>query len=215
MKSRLIAFACLAALLVLAGYWWFSGPDGPGGVNKGIQALREAAPGLEFDAELGADLSLKGVELVQGEEGRPLWRLKARSAKYEGNRSVVRVEDVNITYYSSNSDQLVVTSPLGEIRQELGDARLWPEVTARFGENFLTARQLDYDGQAGVMVLTGDVMLDGPQMSCNATRMSFYLANSTIVADNGVTAVVTTAMGAMGASGDAGNATSKEDGEKE
>ncbi len=207
MKSRIIAFACVTALLVLAGYWWFSGPDN---VGKGIQALREAAPGLEFDAELGADLSLKGVELVQGQEGRPLWRLKARSAKYEGNRSVVRVEDVTITYFFSNDDQLVVNSPLGEIRQEEGDARLWPEVTARFRENFLTARQLDYDGQDGVMVLTGDVTLDGPQMSCNATRMRFFLANSTIVADNGVTAVV-----AEGVVVGAGNATSKDDGEKE
>ena len=141
-----------------------------------------------------------------------MWRLKAHSAKYEGNRSVVRVEEVKITYFSTDNDQLVVESPLGEVRQERGDARLWPEVKARFGENTLTANQLEYDGQGEVVVLTGDVMLDGPQMSCNASRMRFFLANSTIVADNGVTAVVTTAMGAMGG---AGNATSNEDGEKE
>ena len=98
-------------------------------------------------------------------EGRPVWRLKARSAKYEGNRSVVRVEDVEITYFSPDNGQLVVESPLGEVRQERGDARLWPEVKARFGENTLTASQLDYNGQDAVVVLTGNVLLEGPEIA--------------------------------------------------
>ena len=62
---------CLCMRCRLARFWRvFGGFSGPDGVGKGIQALREAAPGLELDAELGTDLSLKGVGVGSG-HGRP------------------------------------------------------------------------------------------------------------------------------------------------
>ena len=180
-------------LLVAGGGFWYLYLE-----NKTVDRLERAAKEiakeageLDIQADVGVDLSLKGIKLSHGKEGQLHWKLTAQKAKYLQDQSEVQVEQPEIVYFFENDDrQLSVKAAKGLIEQEKEKARLWPEITARYGDMRLRADELEYSGKERELVLRGNVQLETPKLSCQAVEMRYGLERNDITARNGIHATI-------------------------
>lgn len=173
----------LAVVLLAAGYVAWS-------LFSARQAVEEAADAV---GDVDVDVSMQGVELSRGAEGRAEWRLKAEGADYLQDEGLVRVDNPRIVYYlEDGGDEVVVTAKSGELNQETDTARLWPDVTIFSGPTTVTADRLDYAGADRDIVLTGDVRIDRPGMVMTAPDVRLDLKTNDISASGGVRAELAT-----------------------
>lgn len=144
---------------------------------------------LNVKAEVDVDLSLKGIELSHGKEGQLHWKLTAKRAQYLQDQGVVEVTEPKISYHFVDDNKtLEVVAAQGRIEQQNERARLWPEVTAEYGENTLRADELEYEGERRELILSGNVQLMGPKLNCYAARMRYMLKTNDIIVEDGVKA---------------------------
>jgi len=175
----------LIALLALAAVAGWS-------VYSAKQAVKQA---LEAVEDLQVDVSMQGVELSRGAEGRTEWRLVADGARYAQDTGLAQVDNPRIVYYlgetggeAGGDDQRIVevNATSGEVDQESGGARLWPDVAITSGSTLVLAERLDYDGAQRSIVLTGTVRMMRPGLSLVAPKVTMDLKTSDIFAEGGV-----------------------------
>ncbi len=180
-------------LLVAGGVIWYLYLESTtvDKIEKAAKEIAKEAGDLDVQAEVGVDLSLKGIKLSHGKEGQLHWKLTAQKAKYLQDKNQVLVDSPNIIYFFENEDkQLNVKAANGLIEQDKEKARLWPEITANYGDMSLRADELEYSGKDRMLVLRGNVQLENPKMSCRADQMSYSLKNNDIKAENGIHATI-------------------------
>lgn len=179
----------LAVVLILVGA---SGAYIYNSVKQQAEQVADAVANAEVD------VTLKGVELSQGEGGRAKWRLKADDAEYAKDSGIVKLTKPQVTYFpeaDGREDDVVVTASEGEVNQQNGNARLWPDVVIVSGPSTVYADQLDYDGKKREILLTGDVKLDRDGMRMYSKHLTMDLKTNDIVATKGVEAYLSTTSG--------------------
>lgn len=185
---RVLFFGLLILLAALGGvwYWWVQEK-----AAQHMQQTAERVAGVELQAELDVDLSLKGVTLSQGEKGELHWELKAEKAQYVQEKSMVEVTSPVISYKVTGGEtMLTVQAPKGAIWQDQERARLWPDVRATYEQNVLTASELLYNGEQRSLELHGEVTLSGPRFVCRTAVLRYLLQEDVILAENGVDATL-------------------------
>jgi len=181
---RWLPWVLLAALAVAAVGGW--------SVYQTRKALERAAELLD---DVDVDVSLRGVELSRGADGRTEWRLKADGAHYAQDTGVVAVDNPRIVYYlNDGTGEVAVNATSGEVNQASGDASLWPDVDIVSGPNRALAERLDYHSADRQLVLTGTVRLSRPDMTLDAPRVVLDLDTNDIHADGGIESVLTGAL---------------------
>lgn len=184
MGKRLVLLAALLVGGLGFGVWaWMS-------QNQTVQKIQEVAKDVDLEAEVGVDLSLKGVELTQGEAGATQWRLTAEKASYDQEQNRVEVDSPKVTYFLKDGGELRVTAPSGEVRQDEQTASLWPEVEATYQNNDIRAERLTWSGENKTLVLSGNVRLENPDMEFTAPELRVLLDQNTLTAENGVHVVL-------------------------
>jgi LPS export ABC transporter protein LptC len=170
-----------AGLVMLAtafGVWYFSGAG---------RALREAAQAAKG---VKADVSVKGLTLSQGKEGKLSWTLEAESAEYMQEQGRVRVKSPRIVYFSERANatrqEVRVSAPQGEVSQEREEADLGPQVRVESGGGVVWADALHYSGKEKIIRLTGHVRVERQDMQLNATEMVVDLKSNEVRALGGV-----------------------------
>ena len=162
-------------------------------------ALDKAAQ-LAKDVEV--DVSMQGIELSQGREGRVQWRLKASGAEYLQEGGLIRVDSPVVTYYGGADGQgpaasgskpgstpIVVTAPKGEVLQDDEVVTLWPDVTVTMGMGEMRAERLVFTGkETRTIRLTGSVVMHRGEMAVRAPEVEYDLDKDIIVAKGGVEA---------------------------
>ncbi len=190
--KRILVFGGLL-LLVAGGVIWYLYLEHKT-VDKFEQAAKEIAKEageLEIQADVGVDLSLKGIKLSHGKEGHLHWKLTAKKANYLHDQGQVLVEFPEIIYFfEEDAKRLRVKSDKGLIEQENEKARLWPEIRATYGDMRLRADELEYSGKDRMLNLHGKVQLETPKLSCQAAEMHYNLKDNTIAANNGIHATI-------------------------
>jgi len=171
------------ALLALAGLAAVGGWS----LYQSYRALDRAAQLLE---EVDVDVSLRGVELSRGLDGRTEWRLKADAAHYAQDTGIVAVDNPRIVYYLGDGTSVAVNATSGEVNQASGDASLWPDVDIASGPSRARAERLDYRSADRSIVLTGAVRLWRDDMELEAPRAVLNLETNGVEADGGVRSVL-------------------------
>lgn len=168
--------ACILAA-VAGGYAWHS---------MGQKAAEIARLAEEVDVEA----VMERVELSRGADGKTDWRLTADGADYLKDEGLVRLTEPRVTYYRPDGSEVRVAAPKGEVRQESGDAGLWPGVVIESGPSTIHADRLDYRGNMREIELTGSVRLNRGDMILNAPRLTMQLSSNDIIAEGGVESVL-------------------------
>lgn len=132
---------------------------------------------------LDVDLSLKGVNLSQGRDGKKLWNLKAAGAAYAENGDELTLADPVITYWGEDDgDAIEAMAPKGQVWQKEDRARMWDGVNATHGQYRMRAQTLDYTGLERILVLNGTVDLAGDTMQGRADSVTYFLDSGDFLA---------------------------------
>ncbi len=139
------------------------------------------------------------LELVQGSEGKELWRVRATSAQYGVDQRIIQVINPQLfAYVGPNREEVFIRSDTGEINQRGNTVTLRDNIAGRFGEFTLTSDVFDYIGAMKKAYFKGRVMVTRPDFSANATTVEINLDTRVLTAAGGVSAELTpAALGAM------------------
>ncbi|NCD25439.1 MAG: LPS export ABC transporter periplasmic protein LptC [Deltaproteobacteria bacterium] len=141
--------------------------------------------------QLDVDLSLKGVELSQGRDGKKLWNLKASEADYVENTDELTLAAPIITYWGEGEEPpMQVMAPKGQVWQKEDRARMWDGVNGTRGEYAMRADSLDYTGTRREILLTGNVQLVGKTMLANSNTLTYFLENGDFLAQGNVQVIM-------------------------
>lgn len=135
------------------------------------------------------DVLAEDLELVQGADGKVLWRVRAKSAQYSMDQRIVKVLTPQLTaYVGTDRQEVFVKSDTGEVNQQGNTMTLRDNITGRFGAFVLTADVFDYIGAMKKIYLKGRVGVSRPDFSVNATTVEINLETRELTAAGGVTA---------------------------
>ena len=161
-------------------------------VNQQRNGTAEPAPKPQKSAE--PDVLAEDLELVQGSEGKELWRVRARSAQYSLDQRIVQVLRPQLSaYVGEDRQEVFVRSDTGEINQQGNTVTLHDNISGRFGAFALTSDVFDYIGAMKKVYLKGRVVVTRPDFEVNATTVEINLDTHELTAAGGVTAVLTPA----------------------
>jgi len=135
------------------------------------------------------DVMAEDLELVQGLDGKVLWRVRAKSAQYRMDQRIVQVLRPQLTaYVGTERQEVFIKSDTGEVNQQSNTMTLRDNITGRFGEFVLTSDVFDYIGAMKKIYLKGQVSVSRPDFSVNATTVEINLDTRELTAAGGVTA---------------------------
>jgi len=141
--------------------------------------------------DLDVDLSLQGVNLSQGRDGRRLWNLNATGARYAEAGDELTLNDPVILYWGEDGDDPVqVVAPNGQIWQKEDRARMWGGVDVTQGNSTMRGQTLDYAGRERSLLLSGGVTLEAERMRGSADRLTYFLDSGDIHAQGRVQVIL-------------------------
>jgi LPS export ABC transporter protein LptC len=170
------ALTALLILLLLAGL----------GILGGYMLWPER-PASDIARDIDVDLSLKGVNLSQGKDGKKLWNLSATGANYAEDGEELTLTDPFITYWGEEGSEAVeVMAPKGQVWQKQDRARMWDGVNATRGEYRMRAAVLDYSGRDRTLVMSGGSDIFSDSMQGRADALTYFLDTGDILARGNV-----------------------------
>lgn len=155
--------------------------------------MRQQVPETEMNKieDIRADLTLEGIELSQGREGRTLWKLKAENGTYRKDSRVVLLKKPTVTYFREGSPEpVLVSGPRGRVDQARDTAVIFPGVRMTKGDTVVTAENATYLGEKRKIILRGGVNVSKNASELNATRMEYFLDREFLRAYGGVRVVL-------------------------
>ncbi len=152
----------------------------------GGQAGVSGAQGNATQEAVG--LALKGINLVQGEKGLELWRLKASWASLREEGGQIDVEMPDIVYRVGDAEiPLHVTAHKGQIEQDQQFLRLWEDVICIYDDYTLRATLMTYDGATRTMTFPEGAYVESEKSKGFAHILTWDLSSNIIEGMNGVT----------------------------
>ena len=140
---------------------------------------------------LDVDLSLKGVNLSQGRDGKKLWNLQAVGASYAESGDELSLIDPVITYWGEDGGEAVeVMAPKGQVWQKEDRARMWDGVHGTQGQYVMRSQTLDYAGKDRTLVLGGTVDLTGESMRGSSDTLTYFLDTGDFLAQGNVQVIM-------------------------
>lgn len=141
--------------------------------------------------QIDVDLSLKGVELSQGREGKKLWNLKATGANYVESSDELTLTAPFITYWGKGDEPpMRVTAPKGQVWQKEDRARMWDGVNGTRGDHTMRADNLEYTGSEREIHLLGNVQLVDDSMLAGSDTLTYYLETGDFFAQGNILVIL-------------------------
>lgn len=135
------------------------------------------------------DVTAVDLELVQGSDGKELWRVRAKSAQYSQDQRTVQVLRPQLfAYVGPDRQEVFIRSDTGEINQSGNTLTLRDNISGRFGEFALSSDVFDYIGAMKKGYFKGRVVVTRPDFSVNATTVEVNLDTHELTAAGGVVA---------------------------
>ncbi len=177
MRRKVIAGALI---LFVLGLYFFSG-DAP-------EERRTVGP---MAGEGDTDVSMSGVEMRLGQEGRTLWTLRALSASYDQGQQMVLLNAPTIVKSLDGRDiPVIVSAPLGEVDQATSDIRLWSGVHMEYGPTYLNSEEAVFIQMDETIFLHGDILLDRQGLQLRSKRGDVDLHTWVVNAEGGVEVII-------------------------
>ncbi len=158
------------------------------------QRTTPTAPPEKQAARSEPDVVAEDLELVQGSDGKELWRIRAKSAQYSLDQRIVQVLRPQLSaYVGADREEVFIKSDLGEINQSGNTVTLRDNISGRFGDFALTSDVFDYIGAMKKAYFKGRVIVTRPDFTVNATTVEINLETRELTAAGGVAAELTPA----------------------
>lgn len=152
------------------------------------------APVEKAASKAEPDVLAEDLELVQGSDGKELWRVRGQSAQYSLDQRIVQIVRPQLSaYIGQDREEVFIKSDLGEINQLGNTVTLRDNIAGRFGAFTLSSDVFDYIGAMKKAYFKGRVVVTKPDFSVNATTVEINLETRELIAAGGVAAELTPA----------------------
>uniref|UniRef100_B8DJR5 LPS export ABC transporter periplasmic protein LptC n=1 Tax=Nitratidesulfovibrio vulgaris (strain DSM 19637 / Miyazaki F) TaxID=883 RepID=B8DJR5_NITV9 len=187
MRRRTLLVLLLMALVVggAAAWRWQAG------VRKALETAIAGGATDSATLEEAVGVAMKGIELVQGEKGIELWRLKATWAQLRQSNNIIDVDSPDIVYQMDGGRQVRILAKKGEVQQQAQTMRMWDDVHATHDSHDLFARLMVYNGTSRTMYFPEGARIEGQSLSGNATRLEWDMTSDVLRGSGGVTMLLT------------------------
>ena len=180
--GRLIFWAVLAGAVVVLGVFSHA-------FLKAQKAkTKEDAPAA---ASVDSDIRLTDMDYTEVQEGKPLWRIKAKEAKYYEKEQKTLLSGVTLTLFMENNQEVHLAGDYGLFHTGRKDVELWGHVTARAPQGYeLQTDRVLYEHSAQTIRSQSPVRFLGPQVDVAGTEGRYDLTTATISVEGEVRALV-------------------------
>lgn len=186
MRRRTLWALLVVVLLVggAAAWRWQAG------VRKALESAMTGGVTDSATLEEAVGVAMKGIELVQGEKGIELWRLKATWAQLRQSNNVIDVDSPDLVYQMDGGRQLRIVAQKGEVQQQVQLVRMWDDVHATHDRHELFASLMVYNGTSRTMYFPEGARIEGQSISGNATRLEWDMAADVLRGNDGVSLLI-------------------------
>lgn len=165
-KWLLLGFLLLAVALIWSGYRYFFPFSRPAS-QKAQQAVKA---------------SLQDIELIHGQQGKPVWRLRASSSHMSREGKTIYFKEPRLQYYMENGSEVVrVAAAQGSLDQKDGRAAFWPEVVTNYRDMELMAGRMAYTAEQKQLHFSRGVEAKSPGMEILSQEAVFALPKQEFV----------------------------------
>lgn len=179
-RTLLILLAVLVAVGGAAAWNWQAG------VRKALETAMSGDAPSSTTLEEAVGVAMKGIELVQGEKGIELWRLKATWAQLRQSDNIIDVDKPDLVYQMDGGKQVRIVAQKGEVQQQVQLVRMWDDVHATHERHELFASLMVYNGTSRTMYFPEGARMAGQGMSGNATKLEWDVAADVLRGSDGV-----------------------------
>jgi len=153
------------------------------------QRANRSAPAEKPAAKAEPDVQAEDLELVQGSEGKELWRIRAKTAQYSLDQRIVQVLRPQLSaYVGADREEVFIKSDSGEVNQSGNTLTLRDNIAGRYGDFALSSDVFDYIGAMKKAYFKGRVIITRPDFTVNATTVEINMETRELTAAGGVSA---------------------------
>jgi LPS export ABC transporter protein LptC len=164
---RRFRIAILAAILVIGGVVL-----GSLWMNLRERKVAEREKEAQEIAREDAKMRLDKIQLVEDKHGRRTWELEARSVEQQEEIDVMMLEDVKVTYYTSDGKTFVVTGKKGRFHQNSRNMELTGDVVLQMSDGYrLKTESVAYDHAQKKVTSPDPVEIEGDQFRLEGRGM--------------------------------------------
>ena len=180
--KKIVGFAfCLLSVAV------FSGCSGKSSAEKNVQQDNQAAPQIE------GSLIFDNVTLEQADEqGRPLWKVKAKRGIYSQDKKKARVENPSGDLFQDGKLVLQVSAAEGEIQQDGQTVFLKGQIVATDPRNgaVLRGQELEWRPKEDLLIVRNNLTGSHPQLQASAKQGRYFSRTQQLELQGQILAIV-------------------------
>ncbi len=145
------------------------------------ESVREAVKSLTIDE---AGLFLQDFHRVEVKNGKPMWEVRARDARYYAGEQLALVTDPALTVYRKKRSKVELKSDAGKLHLDgdsLTRAELEGNIVIQVDESLtFTTDQAVYNRTEGTLTAPGRVMFSGPGYQVEGSGFRLSLVDHTV-----------------------------------
>jgi LPS export ABC transporter protein LptC len=157
-------------------------------------------------ARLAPDLDPETAQRMQNfrrvkvRNGKKVWEIAARQARYFSESGEVVVDDPEVSLYLSDGKTIALRCREGRVQldagaQEITTLQLSGDLKIQFGEVSLSTQQAIYDSAANVISSPGSLQLVGPGFTVHGQGYTIEVAQKRLILHAAVHTTLTTGEG--------------------
>ncbi|MFP4391324.1 MAG: LPS export ABC transporter periplasmic protein LptC [Desulfohalobiaceae bacterium] len=154
-----------------------------------IFRLSQEGPGQGSLRDMKFTVSVQGLELEHGSDGKKAWRLTAPRSEYSQEEAVFHLQDPSLEFLSrQNQEPLLVQARQGTFDQDRQSARFRHGVKADYQDMLLQAEAMQYVENLGWVVFQGPVFAQHPSLQVLGSQARFEMQAEKVVVQGQVQA---------------------------
>ena len=171
-KSKKLKYVLLSIVLIAVGIVVV--------VYMGYRRLSETPEILLSTLQDGADMSIGKIHQTATRDGKREWSLEAASAHYIEDQNQVILNELSVTFYLDDGDEVYLTAQQGVLNTGSNDIEVSGNVIIKKDTYRLTTDKLNYENKQRIIFTRGPVLLTGEDARVSADSASLDLNTKTI-----------------------------------
>lgn len=181
-KSKKLKYVLLSIVLIAVGIVIV--------VYMGYRRLSETPELILSTIQDGADMSIGKIHQTATRDGKREWSLEAASAHYMENKKEVILNELSVTFYLDDGDEVYLTAERGVLNTGSNDIEVSGNVIINKDTYQLTTEKLNYENKQRIIFTRGPVLLTGEDARVSANSASLDLNTKTIILKGNVESTI-------------------------
>ena len=181
-KSKKLKYVLLLIVLIAVGIVVV--------VYMGYRRLSEAPELILSTIQDGADMSIGKIHQTATRDGKREWSLEAASAHYMEDEKQVILNELSVTFYLDDGDEIYLTAERGVLNTGSNDIEVSGNVIIKKDTYQLTTDKLNYENKQRIIFTRGPVLLTGEDARVSANSASLDLNTKTIILKGNVESTI-------------------------